>query len=64
MGSPQGPDFEIRGFSMSGIIEMIQGLIGNFVGGDFISTITGVLSQLVDFVLGLVGGFIPSLARG
>lgn len=49
---------------MSGIIEMIQGLIGNVVGGDFISTITGVLSQLVDFVLGLVGGFIPSLARG
>lgn len=49
---------------MSGIIEMIQGLIGNFVGGDFISTITEVISQLVDFVLGLVGGFIPSLARG
>ncbi|HEU5002414.1 MAG TPA: hypothetical protein VFW71_06510 [Actinomycetota bacterium] len=49
---------------MSGIIEMIQGFIGNFLGGDLIPTITGMLSQLVDFVLGLVGGFIPSLARG
>lgn len=49
---------------MDGIIEMIQGLIGNFMGGDLIPVITGILSQIVDFVMGLVGGLVPSLARG